>query len=304
VIAALAGRQYGVVGRSQLTSAGFGERAIDHRIALGRLHPLHRGVFAVGHTVISREGAWLAAVLACGGGAMLSHRSAAALWEIRGARQRDVDVIAPRRVDRPGIAARHIALPPDEVTVHHDIPVTTVARTLFDLAAVLTPQQLEAAITEAEGRRLSSPTSLAELVARHPRSRGIAALRRILGKAGAIGCTVTRSELEIDLLALVDTYGLPRPRMNATIGGYEVDAVWADRRLVAELDSFGIHTTRRSFENDRARDRRLTAAGWRVVRFTWRQLHHHPDDTAAELAALLGSGPNQSHHSSIRPKRR
>jgi hypothetical protein len=94
VIAALAGRQYGVVGRSQLTSAGFGERAIDHRIALGRLHPLHRGVFAVGHTVISREGAWLAAVLACGGSAVLSHRSAAALWEIRDARQRDVDVIA------------------------------------------------------------------------------------------------------------------------------------------------------------------------------------------------------------------
>ena len=129
--------------------------------------------------------------------------------------------------DRPHIAARQVVLPPDEVTIHHDIPVTTVARTLFDLAGVLTPQQLEAAITEAEGRRLGSPTSLADLVARHPHHRGVAALKTILLDAGEIGRTRTRSELEIDLLALVDAHGLPRPRTNGKVGGHEVDAVWA-----------------------------------------------------------------------------
>jgi very-short-patch-repair endonuclease len=299
-IAALAARQYGVVARAQVAALGIGQDAIDRRLALRRLHALHRGVFAVGHTVVSREGAWLAAVLACGHAAVLSHRSAAAHWEMRGARQRDVDVIAPRRVDRPGIRARRIVLPHDEVTVHDRIPVTTVARTLFDLAGVLTPQQLEAAITEAEGRRLGSPTSLADLVARHPHHRGVAALKTILLHAGEIGRTRTRSELEIDLLALVDAHGLPRPRTNGKVGGHEVDAVWADERLIVELDSFGIHTTRRSFERDRARDREMTAAGWRVVRITWRQLHHDAIAVAAELAALL----DQRHHSSIRPKRR
>lgn len=299
-IRALAERQYGVVARAQLRSLGVADDVIDHRIAMRRLHVLHRGVFAVGHNVLTRDGVWLAAVFAAGPDAVLSHRSAAALWEIRGDRRRHVDVIAPRRVRRPHIGARQVLLPPDEVTTHHDIPVTTVARTLFDLAGVLTPQQLEAAITEAEGRRLGSPTSLADLVARHPHHRGVAALKTILLDAGEIGRTRTRSELEIDLLALVDAHGLPRPRTNGKVGGHEVDAVWADERLIVELDSFGIHTTRRSFERDRARDREMTAAGWRVVRITWRQLHHDAIAVAAELAALL----DQRHHSSIRPKRR
>ena len=155
-ISALAERQYGVVARAQLRSLGVADDVIDHRIAMRRLHVLHRGVFAVGHNVLTRDGVWLAAVFAAGPDAVLSHRSAAALWEIRGDRRRHVDVIASRRVRRPHIAARQVLLPPDEVTTHHDIPVTTVARTLFDLAGVLTPQQLEAAITEAEGRRLGA----------------------------------------------------------------------------------------------------------------------------------------------------
>jgi very-short-patch-repair endonuclease len=294
-IAAVAGAQYGVIARAQLIDLGVGYRAVDHRVAQGRLHPVYRGVFAVGHNVLTRDGVWLAAVLAAGPAAVLSHRSAAALWAIRGDRRRDVDVIAPRRVRRPHIAARHIVLPPDEVTIHHDIPVTTVARTLFDLAGVLTPQQLEAAITEAEGQRLTSPTSLADLVARHPQHRGVAALEAILRDAGEIGNTRTRSELEIDLLALVDAHNLPRPRTNATVEGKEVDAAWPEQRLVVELDSFGIHTTRRSFEADRARDRALTVAGWRVVRITWRQLHHDAQGVAADLEVALtdSSAPNQ-----------
>jgi hypothetical protein len=243
--------------------------------------------------MVSRHGVWMAAVLAAGPRAVLSHHSAAVFWGIRETSRSTPDVIAPRRLDRPRINARRVALPDDEITVHRGIPVTTPARTLFDLAAVLTRQQLEAAITEAEIKRLTSPTSLADLIARHPGRRGTANLRRILANHSEIGRTVTRSDLEVAFLAFLDAHGLPRPRTNATIelpNGRRpmVDAVWPDHRLVAELDSYGIHTTRRNFEEDRARDRALTARGWRVVRITWRQLHDGDGSAlAAEISALL-----------------
>jgi hypothetical protein len=293
-VAGLAARQHGVVGRGQLLAAGLSNDAIDRRIRLSRLHPLHRGVYAVGHPLVSLPGIWMAAVLAAGPEAVLSHHAAAALWRIRDPRDSKPEVIVRRRVDRPRIAARRIALQDDEVTIERGIPVTTPARTLFDLAHALTQQQLEAAITEAEINRLGSPTSLADLVARYPGRRGIATLRSILEHHDRIGRTVTRSDLEVAFLAFLDAHGLPRPKTNAAIeleDGRQpmVDAVWPERRLVAELDSYGIHTTRRNFEEDRARDRALTAHGWRVVRITWRQLHDR-DRTAlaAELAALLG----------------
>jgi len=206
------------------------------------------------------------------------------------------DVIAPRRVDRPAINARRIALPPDETTVHRGIPVTTPARTLLDLAGAVTRQQLEAAITEAEIGRLGSPTSLAALVARHPKGPGTANLRRILRNRADLGRTVTRSDFEVAFLAFLDAHGLPRPRTNHRIdlaSGEQpwVDAAWPEHRLIAELDSYGIHTTRRNFEEDRARDRALTTAGWRVVRITWRQLHHDATPLAAQLQTLLGHPP-------------
>jgi very-short-patch-repair endonuclease len=234
----------------------------------------------------------MAAVLAAGPGAVLSRHSAAALWRIRETSRGRPDVSAPRRVQRPGVDARLIALPADEVTVHRGVPVTTAARTLFDLAGALTLQQLEAAVTEAEIGRLGSPTSLADLVARHPRAPGIANVRRVL-RQNTVARTVTKSTLEIAFLAFLDAHGLPRPRTNAKIAlgnGREpmVDAAWPEHRLVAELDSYGIHTTHRNFEEDRARDRALTVAGWRVVRITWRQLHDgDPGTLVAELSALL-----------------
>jgi hypothetical protein len=291
-IAELAARQHGVVARTQLVRLGLGRRAIEHRMSDGRLHRLHHGVYAVGHTVVSRHGVWMAAVLAAGPRAVLSHHSAAALWGIRETSRSTPDVIAPRRLDRPRINARRVALPDDEITIERGIPVTTPARTLFDLAETLTPQQLEAAITESEIKRLTSPTSLADLVARHPGRRGIATLRPVLARADTVGRTVTRSTLEIAFVAFLDAHGLPRPRTNATIelaSGRKpmVDAAWPDRRLAAELDSYGIHTTRRNFEEDRARDRALTAEGWRVVRITWRQLHGDRSTLAAELETLL-----------------
>jgi len=296
-IAALAQRQHGVVSRGQLAGLGLGRRAIGHRLECGRLHVLHRGVFAVGHRALSREASWIAAVLAVGPGGALSHRSAAALWGMRETARGRVDVTVPRMLRSRSAIQVHLArLAADELTVARGIPVTIPARTLLDLAAVVGPRALERAIDEAEVLRLTSALSLADLVGRHPGRRGVPAIRRILD-AGRVGATITRSELEDRLLALLDGAGLPRPDVNARVeiaGGWvEADCVWRAGGLVVELDGYASHGTRSAFERDRARDRALQVAGWRVVRVTWRQLHERPDAVASELRMLL-FGPARS----------
>jgi Transcriptional regulator, AbiEi antitoxin len=255
-IAALAARQHGVVSRRQLSGLGIGRGAIDHRLAAGRLHALHRGVFAVGHTALAREARWMAAVLAAGDGAMLSHRAAGALWGVRGTAAARVDVTVPRRRrTRAGLRVHETALQPDEVTIHRGIPVTDPARTLLDLAAVLRPHQLESAVNEAEHRRLAGRLSLEALLARYPGRKGTAALRAIV-EARAIGRTRPRSDLEAAFLAVVDGHGLLRPATNRMIelptGWVEADAVWSAQRLVVELDGYATHGTRHAFEDDRA----------------------------------------------------
>lgn len=177
------------------------------------------------------------------------------------------------------------------MTEVHGIPVTTLARTLLDLASVLDRQGLERAIHEADARRLTGPLSLEDLLVRHRHARGACALTRILA-AGHAGADVTRSELEDRFLAFLDAGGLPRPRVNTMIEAtrcrLEVDCAWPDHRLVVELDGHATHATRRAFERDRARDRALATAGWRVVRLTWRQLHEEGEAIAADLCTLLG----------------
>jgi predicted transcriptional regulator of viral defense system len=291
-IAELAAVQHGVVARRQLAGLGIGADAIDHRVERERLHAVHRGVYAVGHRRLTRTGAWMAAVLAGGDGAVLSHRSAAALWGIRDGSPRDVHITAPRhRRGRAGLVVHETRLPGDEVTVHDAIPVTTPARTILDLAALVDEHRLARAAERAEALRLPSPTSLAELVARHPRRPGVAAIRRLL-EAGRIVETTTRSDLEDRFLALLEAERLPRPLVNAPLDlpnrTLEADCAWPAERLVVELDGFAAHATRAAFERDRSRDRPLQAAGWRVVRITWRQLDERPGEIAAELRALLG----------------
>jgi very-short-patch-repair endonuclease len=302
-VAQLASRQHGVVTRAQLLEIGFGYRAIDDRIARGLLHAVHRGVYAVGHRLRTREATWMAAVLAAGPDAVLSHRSAAALWGIRNTERAAVEVVSPRLCRRPKIEAHRGTLLPDEIDRERGIPVTTPARTLLDLAEVISEQQLERAINEAEVRRLTSPLPLGALVARHPTRRGTGAIRRIL-EDDKLGETITRSELEERFLALVDAHNLPRPRMNEPLGPYQPDAAWHDARLIVELDSYPIHTTRRAFESDRKRDRELQAAGYRVVRITWRQLEDEPRAIAEELSALLATPRTPSPRSARRGPRR
>ncbi len=233
----------------------------------------------------------MAAVLAAGDGAVLSHGSAAALWGLRRASGLiDVTTPIPRR-RRARLRLHASALAADEVTHFHGIPTTTVARTILDLAAVLAPQQLEACLHEAEYQRLSSPTSLAVLLARHRRRRGNASARRAL--AHGPGRYRTRTEMEADFLALLDAHGLPRPDTNVsrTIHGrrIEADGVWVEHGLIVELDG-GSHGTARRFESDRSRDRANLADGWRTIRVTGRHLREG-GELVADLRRLLRQPP-------------
>ncbi len=289
-IAALAGRQHGVVSRRQLDELGLTRNEIEGRLARGRLHRLHQGVYAVGHRVVSLRGRWMAAVLAAGPGAVLSHRDAAAVWDLRPSQRKRLEVTAPRQHKRPGIDIFTTRLELDEVTAVDRIPVTTVARTLLDLAAVLPRSQLERAMERAEALQLTDVVPLDALLERHRGHRGTAALRERLERG--IKPALTRSELEDRFLAFLDAHGLPRAEVNShlQLGDrcFEADFIWREQRLIVELDGHETHGTRAAFERDRERDRILQAHGWRVVRITWRQLHDDPGTIAADLLRLLG----------------
>ena len=289
-IAAVAARQYGAIHRRQLRRLGLTGDAIDWRIATGRLHPVHRGVYTVGHAHLTRQGRWMAAVLVGGEPAVLSRQSVgAALDLISYSGWTHVTVPMHRRAQR-GIVWHVMSLPPDEVERRHGIPMTTPARTLFDLAAVLDKPRLERAIDRAEAMQLTSPTSLIALLKRYPRRRGIANLRQILNEE-QIGLRVTKSELEDLFAAFVDRHRLPRPETNVWLKlderWVEVDGLGRRQRLIVELDGRRFHGTPLAFEADRARDRGLIAAGWRVMRVTWRQLRREPAALAWDLAAAL-----------------
>ena len=229
----------------------------------------------------------MAAVLAVGTGAVLSHRSAAALWRLLADDGRAVEISVDRMLrGRDGIRVRSGRLPTDEVTTVDGIRVTTVARTILDLAGLLPRPRLERVIDDAELRQLADATSLRTLLHRYPRRRGVGIINTIL--ADHLAATITRSDFEARFLAFLSANVLPRPLVNHQIERVgECDVVWPEARLVVELDGYATHGTRRSFETDRARDRALHVAGWRVIRVTWRQLRDQPDQLANDLRALL-----------------
>jgi predicted transcriptional regulator of viral defense system len=287
-IAALATEQHGVVARRQLITLGLGRGAIAERLRKQRLHRIHQGVYAVGHRKLSHLGWWMAAVLACGPGAVLSHRCAAASAGILEGWPTTVDVIAPRELhSRPGVRVHLGALADDERTERFGIPVTTVARTLLDLAAVLDVHALNRALERAEALGLADAVPLAALIERHAGQRGTASLRAALDEG--LRPAVTRSDLERRFLTFVDDAGLPRPLTNVVLDGIEVDCAWPERRVVVELDGRAYHRTMAAFERDRARDRRLAAAGWRPIRVTDRALRDEPARLRSELTALVAA---------------
>ena len=287
-IGAVADRQHGLIGRDQLLSLGLAPHQIKYRVRVGRLNPVFRGVFAVGRRKLSKEGHWIAAVLAGGSRATLSHPSAAELWGLRSGRSVPIHVTAPSaRKSRGGVIFHELALPADEVTLHDGIRVTTVSRTLFDCATILRPRQLESAMNQAELRRLFDHLSLHDLLARYPRRPGNAAIRALLAAREA-SVRITRSELEVQFLEFLDERGLPWPETNQRIEGFEVDCVWRGQRIAAELDGRAFHDAQQAFDSDRARHLRLSAADWRPLRITSRMLHRSRDDLDGDLRRLLG----------------
>jgi len=290
-VAGIAARQRRLVTRAQLAGAGLGRGAIEHRVAQGRLHRMHRGVYLVGHAIpppLARE---TAALLACGPGAVLSHRSAAALWQLptKGAREVEVTLVARRPASRPGIRIYCVpSLASRDRRRHAGLALTAPARTLLDLGTLLSPRALEQAVAEARARRLVSSGVLLAALDRAPKRRGAAALRALLRQES--GPALTRSEAEERLLALVRAEGLPLPESNVRVGAYEVDFLWRAQRLVVEVDGYAFHSSPAAFERDRVRDADLGDAGFRVRRVTWRQLTEDPDGVKRMLRRALARG--------------
>jgi very-short-patch-repair endonuclease len=290
-ITALALRQYGVVGREQLLRLGLGKDAIQHRIASRRLHRVHAGTYAVGHKVIPREGRWMAAVLASGPNAVLSHWSAAALWMIRPNSRTRIDVTVPHRSRSSDPIRRHISeVPEDERTVKEGIPVATVPRTILDLAATESTDVVENLLRESEFLQLSDRLSLPDLIERYPGKRGTRKVHLALKRLREEPEGRKRSPLE-RFAPFLRQHRLPLPRFNDWIvlgdKRYQVDCHWPHLGQIVELDGWDGHSTRTAFREDRARDRRLLAAGYRVAHITWNQLDDEPAEVAADLRVLL-----------------
>jgi hypothetical protein len=269
-VSALAGRQHGVVSLTQLRALGVSGAGVTRRIESGRLHRLYPGVYAVGHTALTRESRELAAVLACGAGAVLSHRAAGRRWGlVRHAPRVDVTCRRTRPPAR-GVIVHRSQLGAGERSSVLGIPITTVPRTLVDLADVLTQQQLGDAIHEAEVRRLFDLKAVDAALRRLPGRRGRHRLHRVL--AGWKPRPFTRSEAERRFLGLCEEHGLPVPLVNISLHGHEVDFLWPDAGLVLEIDGAEAHLTRRAFTEDRRRDRELAVHGLTVMRATWADL--------------------------------
>jgi predicted transcriptional regulator of viral defense system len=290
VVSEIADRQYGLITTRQLEAAGLSSPAIRRRVEDGRLRRLYRGVYAVGHRALVPNGFWLAAVLACGPGAVLSHRSAAAAWDLRRTGRGNVDVTAPSGAGRKrkGIDVHVGLLPQPDVTTLDGLPITTPARTLLDLAEVVPRDHLRRALEQAIRLRLHDERAAEDVLDRATGRRGARPLTQVLD-ALRPEHLLTRSELERVALDVIGRHDLPMPEVNQRLHGYEVDLLWRAQRVVVELDGYAFHTDPTAFEADRRRDGHLQARGYRVQRFTWRQIDTDPAWIAATLEALLAA---------------
>jgi very-short-patch-repair endonuclease len=285
----LATLQHAVVARWQLIEVGFTRTVIADLVRSGHLHPLYRGVYAVGHVKVSRQGRWMAAVLACGREAVLSHQSAVALWDLRPVATGPMHVTDPRgsRHGRKGIHVhRPRALDGRDFAVCDHIPVTSIARTLLDYAATAHPQQVRLAVEAAERKGLFDGRAVDDLLAR---SRGHAGAKPLKSALLEVRGPVpwTRSELERRFLALIREAGLPEPQANVSVAGENVDYFWPGPRVVVEVDGYEWHKSRRQFEKDRIKDTRLQLAACWVLRATQPRIQFEPKRLLGDLAAML-----------------
>jgi len=292
-VARVASAQKGVVSRRQLLDAGITRSAIQHRLNHGRLHPYPRGagVYLVGRSSPEPLGAEMAAVLRFGGHAVLSHRTAAAIWGF-GERPDGVTVTTVTRSlrSRPGMQVFRVGgLDRRDVRQSHRLPITAPARTLLDVAGCVPVTVLERMLAEARVRGLVRDAQLWAAIERAPHRTGVAALRSLLESER--GPALTRSEAERKLLSMIESAGLPRPLVNSRIRGIEVDLLWPAAKLVVEMDGYQFHSSRRAFERDRRRDQVLVSSGMRVIRVTWRQLVDEPLAVIASIAQAVVATP-------------
>jgi hypothetical protein len=284
-LAELAAQQHGRVAHRQLRAIGFSSSAIHRRVLAAQLLPVHLGVYAVGHRTRTAEAAWTGAVLAAGPGALLSHRSAAAAWDLRRTSSGVVEVTVCSRSRRrlEGVTVHQTRrFHPEDVARVNEIPATSIARTLLDLAEALSPRQLIKAVEQAERLGLFDLRAIEGLLRRSSGRRGAkplrAAIERVNGEPPR-----ANSDWERDFLDFCEDHDIPRPELNAIVEGYEVDALWRDRKLIVELDSWGHHRGRTAFENDRRKDGVLQLAGYIVLRITWRRFEDEPEEVARLL---------------------
>jgi very-short-patch-repair endonuclease len=266
--AQIAGWQHGLATFAQLVAVGLSPTAIKRRVQAGRLHRVYRGVYAVGHRALSDEGRWMAAVLACGAGAVLSHRAAAELWRLLAPSQGVIDVTVPAgsggRRRRSGLRIHRSLLSDADTTLVDHIPVTSPARTVVDLKRTVSPAVFRQALREAEFRGL---------------------------ELGATTTDGTRSELERAFLRLCRRHGLPEPEVNVRVGGFTVDFLWRHQRVAVETDGYRAHRGRQAFEDDRERELALGVLGIKVRRFSDRQVRAQPARVAAAVDAALRGQP-------------
>jgi very-short-patch-repair endonuclease len=279
----LARSQHGVVARAQLMERGLSSKAIVHRIHTGRLHPLWRGVYAVGRPDVDQRGRWMAAVLSCGPRALLSHRGAAALWGLARATA-GIDIVVPVEVcrRRPGIKVhRRVELGPEVRRVVDGIPVTDPVTTLVDFAACAPEWQVEKAINEADRLDRVDPEALRAALGALPPRPGMACMRRLLG-----GGVLTDTGLERKFLRLARAAGLPQPETQAQVNGYRVDFYWPDLGLIVEADGWRYHRTPGAQASDRRRDQAHMRAGLTALRFGESQIRHEPQRVKTTLSAV------------------
>jgi Transcriptional regulator, AbiEi antitoxin/Protein of unknown function (DUF559)/AbiEi antitoxin C-terminal domain len=279
-------RQHGVVSRQQLLELGYSSKAIEHRIRQGRLHRIWRGVYAVGRRELSDDGHLMAAVLACGLAAVLSHESAAYRWQIMRRRPDRIQLSVPepaRRSHRGIVVYRSVDLTPDHVTRLSGIPLTVPARTIVDLASRLSSGPLEGVINEADKLGLVSPDELRMTLASVGPRKGVGNLGRILDR---LTFRLTDSELERRFLRLVGRAGLPLPETGRWLNGFKVDFYWPELGLIVETDGLRYHRNEAQQALDRRRDQAHAAAGLTTLRFTHSQVKFEPEHVIAILRAV------------------
>lgn len=283
----IAAGQRNLITHEQLAALGVGRNAIEHRLTSGRWQRLHKGVYLIGPASPALSARALAAVLTCGEGAVLSHRTAAALWGLLPAEE-DVHVSVAAR--NPGLRRgirvhRVVVLPADEVTTKDSIPLTTPARTICDLAATEALRDVESALAEAGIHRLATDRQLAAVIESAPTRPGAPTIRSLLDAESDSGYTRSRAERRLrDLIRAAD---LDSPLFNEPVLGFVVDVVWPEQRLIVEVDGYAYHRDRAAFERDRRRDQVLIAAGYRVIRITWIQLRDRPIAVITSIVQAL-----------------